>query len=773
MYRRALKHFRDAQRRKLARPERRRKAIREIDRFLKDRDLAKLIFNRTVSRKWKNNIVSEYMYKVELPEYLKGKKISKVLGGLYNSFESLVKEISSEYSPSDIIRVSISHPELVTPIVVLPRKLKDLDANAIMGEVERVIQSKENLPLDKNLDINVAVIKNPTGRACKRDRLKITNVKKDRLRKRSIVTITNTDQMCFARAVAVCLAHGTSSYIKMYTRKKVQRLAAEKLHRDTGIPAPVSMDQVRYFEDHIERNIIIFAAASGNSIIYSNQRFEENIYLYLSEEDNGEAHYDAVVKPGSFLCRQYFCKKCLKGYSNRRGHVCRVKCFCGRTRCIKGDEKVHCNDCNRDCRSKECYDQHKKKSKFGNSVCEMELKCKECGVLCHTSMTHRCYMQFCKEHEEFVDGSHLCYLRAKEPKSVGSKYIYFDIETNQESGIHIPNHVTAFRSCAACVDMPATEMKVCEECEERIHVFEGEKTTEKFSEWLFSEDHKGYTVCSHNGSGFDNMFLLEHLLKNSVVPKVIYQGSKILYIYMKEFKIRVIDTYKFMSMPLSALPKAFGLKELKKGFFPHYFNTSENQDYIGPYPPPEMYGIDAMKPSTREEFLKWYESIKENRFHFRKEIRDYCKSDVDIMQRACIELRRLFLDLTRTEIEEEEGKLVMKGIDPFQYLTIASVCMAMYQFKFMEEEHKDAVGNLILKKDLKFCNNEQEVYPKETKFIRSKFAKVPARGYAARDTHSKKSIEWLEYIMKIENVQIQHALNGKEYRIYDGEKPFE
>ena len=44
--------------------------------------------------------------------------------------------------------------------------------------------------------------------------------------------------------------------------------------------------------------------------------------------------------------------------------------------------------------------------------------------------------------------------------------------------------------------------------------------------------------------------------------------------------IRFLDSLNFLSMPLAQLPKSFGLEELEKGFFPHFFNTKENQDDI-------------------------------------------------------------------------------------------------------------------------------------------------------------------------------------------------
>ena len=51
----------------------------------------------------------------------------------------------------------------------------------------------------------------------------------------------------------------------------------------------------------------------------------------------------------------------------------------------------------------------------------------------------------------------------------------------------------------------------------------------------------------------------------------------------KDLHIKIIDSLNFLPMKLSNLPEVFGLKELKKGWFPHFFNTRENQRYVGPY----------------------------------------------------------------------------------------------------------------------------------------------------------------------------------------------
>jgi len=76
-------------------------------------------------------------------------------------------------------------------------------------------------------------------------------------------------------------------------------------------------------------------------------------------------------------------------------------------------------------------------------------------------------------------------------------------------------------------------------------------------------------------------------------------------------KIRIIDSLNFVASPLSAFPKTFGFEELKKGHFPHFFDTTENQNYVGPMPDVSFYDVDTMDKNAREIFLKWHaEKIK-------------------------------------------------------------------------------------------------------------------------------------------------------------------
>lgn len=96
-------------------------------------------------------------------------------------------------------------------------------------------------------------------------------------------------------------------------------------------------------------------------------------------------------------------------------------------------------------------------------------------------------------------------------------------------------------------------------------------------------------------------------------------------ITIKCLGIRVIDSFNFLPMPLSRMPQCFGIAELAKGFFPHHFNTFENQAYVGPLPDIKYYTPEMMSSSVRACFMEWYEEHKNDVFDFQNEILKYCR----------------------------------------------------------------------------------------------------------------------------------------------------
>ena len=177
----------------------------------------------------------------------------------------------------------------------------------------------------------------------------------------------------------------------------------------------------------------------------------------------------------------------------------------------------------------------------------------------------------------------------------------------------------------------------------------------------------------------------------------------------RDYNIRFVDSLSFISIPLREFPKTFSLDELAKGYFPHYFNTDENQNYIGKYPDKCYYGYSEFSSVDKVKFDEWYERVKNTEFNFRIEMDKYCNSDVDILRKGCLKFRENFINQYNT--------------DPFQYITFPSLVNSIYRSLFMPE-------NTITLAD-------------ETQY----------------DTYSIKSIKWLKYLSIKNKINIKHACN--------------
>lgn len=270
-------------------------------------------------------------------------------------------------------------------------------------------------------------------------------------------------------------------------------------------------------------------------------------------------------------------------------------------------------------------------------------------------------------------------------------------------------------------------------------------TIQEFMHFLLQRDGEtgkfvfnGYTVIAHYGSGYDFRFIYEYIVRHTDLKlHTIFDGNKITYMSVaNKLKLRFVDSFKHTLQPLAKLPKMFGLKELKKGFFPHKFNNPQNQDYEGPYPPAKFYDPNGMKKEIKEEFDVWHalrtkdhlvphipkdcsdrvvEFLGINRtFNFQNELKEYCRSDVDILRRTCMALRESFM---KTE-----------NIDPFQYTTLPATTMALYRANHMP-------------------------------------SKSIAVFRESRDNQSAVAMEWLRYMAKVNRCAIHTALDGPEAKI--------
>ena len=795
-----------------------------------------LELRRTKSFKHREHeIVNEQSYTAQLRQEVitnDQATLSDIQPQLYLLFHSLLQEINNHYNPYDLVRVFITHEELVnTNIIVGPDYLGNMTADVIMNQVADVIRSNNFIPADQKLSINIAAIKNIYG-------LKmgtyVTDVWKDVIDKKCIISIANDDELCLPRSIAVALARleykqnpdrmdlkkkyetmrkKDRKLKKSYSSTSMQKCTALKYQKEAGIPlnAIGLLEHIPLYEKSLKIGITVISARGGNKKVYNGDAtHSRQIMLYhIHPQGSMHGHFCVITSMTALLGRSYYCNHCDKGFQNNDKHMCEDWCnICGQSPCLATSDPIRCDKCHAPCRSMQCLVRHATKLGKYPSKCEQMMFCPLCKVcLKRPGRTgrplalHTCGESYCSNCKKYyVNELHTCYMRAVGPKEGedSQRFIFYDVESLlDENGEQVPNLIIAHSICSTCQEETMVtpdsrciscgsrcescnsrkgnefHKKPCHTCGQREVMFLGPNAVSSFGAWLFSKQHKDVIAIAHNARAYDAYFLYNYIINNSMTPEMIFQGTKIMYCRVQSgLNITLLDSINFLNMPLSQLPKSFGLQEMKKGFFPHLYHIREHLEdpsamKLDHHPPPKYYDIDSMRKSKREEFIRWYDQHSHSPFDFWTELIDYCRSDVNILLNACWKFRCLVMESTGPN----------NPIDPFNYVTIASVCMGIFRRKYLPEqwrvlrpEHADpschhefncpCEWTPALKPNgdspLQWMNgNEVQSYEKiKETFESSPIGLLPPHGYARRDNYSVASMEWIAYIeQQYKNIQ--------------------
>jgi len=98
-------------------------------------------------------------------------------------------------------------------------------------------------------------------------------------------------------------------------------------------------------------------------------------------------------------------------------------------------------------------------------------------------------------------------------------------------------------------------------------------------------------AIAHNAKAFDLHFILNRAILLKWKPYLFMNGLKIMCMRMEHLVF--LDSVSFLPFPLRRLLESFGLT-VAKSWYLHYFNTEENEDYIGPLPDVSYYGVNEM-----------------------------------------------------------------------------------------------------------------------------------------------------------------------------------
>ena len=472
------------------------------------------------------------------------------------------------------------------------------------------------------------------------------------------------------------------------SRNQLQKQLAQKLHEEARVPiGPCGLDQIKLFEIILnEYQFVVLSAEHGHTIVHKGPPSDKQIVLLMHD-----GHFDVITKLPGFFNSVYFCLECEKAYKTEdyKHHACRKRrcdaCLqpnCRDYNIFKHTEKpeLPCKNCNRHFYGVTCQLNHLTLKANGQLVAPLEKNVckshKKCSISLHvytsTAQEHmkHCGLQFCPSCSKEVNIlQHKCFLqpithekkkKKKHEKEQRTIFVYFDIEAQQDMGNHVANLV--------CAETDQNDVQL---------TFQGKDCIQEFLQWIYTmsnkEDAQKVIVVAHNFKGYDGYFILEELYKQHATNlQQIVNGAKILSLELPNVKF--IDSMNFFPMALSNFPKTFGLDELKKGFFPHFFNTQEHQIYEGYMPDKSYDDPDGMLPARKNEFETWYDEKVSERyiFNFQHELLTYCQSDVTLLKQGCMKFQSQFKDIC--------------GFNPMEHcITIASACNVAFRKNWMDE----------------------------------------------------------------------------------------
>ena len=203
--------------------------------------------------------------------------------------------------------------------------------------------------------------------------------------------------------------------------------------------------------------------------------------------------------------------------------------------------------------------------------------------------------------------------------------------------------------------------------------------------------------------------------------------------------MRIVDSYKYIAMPLSKFPQRFPemkAMDLAKGLFPFRMNQDEFYEYAGP-PPDISKFVDAFSSSKAveqaREFLNSWPPGKE--WNFKDEMHAYLADDVRVLRAGCLCYIKEFNVFQEQLIEDNsevllsqhgENKLGCFHVMSRPYFTPSSAVHALWRYYEMKR------GEVFL------LSNQRN----------------------ARKT-SKHELEWISYEAKKRGQFIQSALSSK------------
>lgn len=150
---------------------------------------------------YKTTVAKDTTYKEKFNNNWNGENLRDIFKKLHEMFEDVLHLARGHNA--DLGRVVLNHPDLINPIVVPLQSWENINADTVLNEVTKVLNSNENIKVNDGLLVTVGSIEIPKGGS----KLPITSLvgpKNSLERKQSTFHIENDNKICLAIAIGLC-----------------------------------------------------------------------------------------------------------------------------------------------------------------------------------------------------------------------------------------------------------------------------------------------------------------------------------------------------------------------------------------------------------------------------------------------------------------------------------------------------------------------------------------------------------------------------------------
>ena len=702
-------------------------------------------------KNWKN-LVNKTQFRAQLRQVREPVAEENIANELTEAlYQAINRELHREdRHPNDWVNFSITaqgfeHAYQSVNFQVREFLDRSLRLHELLDNLAGKLNSNESFDHNQSFMVEVVFVKRPRPGSGKKNRnVGLRCLDKDNKRKKCIISINNNDDLCCARAIATMIAHAHKDdsndayqdYRNIIQGRKIQEEKAIELHELAEVQrGPCGWEELQKFQHYLQPTYQLIAMCRTKPFFPFFKGPPADIQIKLIKSDT---HYDGCSSFAAFVNRAYWCNLCDRGYNveDAQHHSCDGrKCnSCSRNNCpdydrINRNPSILCNFCHCSFYGNNCFDYHREKNQ-----CAKHRTCLKCYAQYNVikGKRHRCGFASCSSCKQMVEiHAHKCFMQPvvdhpeKEDDGDGTKkplppplLIYADIEALQLPDRQFEENLLCYRTSES----------------DTIVTHKGKDCVNMFLHDLddaaeIPDDDRQRTIITifHNLKGFDGTFIIQELYKQQRgIENQLTVGSKVL--SFESGPLIFKDSLCFLPMPLANFPSAFNLTELKKGFFPHLFNTPDNQAYKGRIPDLEYFDPDGMSEQNKTKLEEWHEEEVRRgvQYDFAKEMQEYCASDVALLQAGCEAFTKEFQSNA--------------GFNPFiSCVTIASACHLFWR---------------------KHCLKEETI------------AVEPINGWRGRNVnHSIKALQWLyykEHCIPKQGVcpdRIKHVKNGGEQRV--------